>query len=232
MKARSIIPLALLVVLILGATGCFTTWTGVRLAGLPGAPDESKREERVPQPGIQEHLAVTLVNGKLACSSTQSGTDTVYRAAYRYGKGWKRTTALMFLTESLLATAIYFGKPDDPGHVIGAGFLAVDAVGTAALFFIPRKEIYATETKPVTTAIREACPDGLVLEIASETYPIDAAGSVGELGQLALDDWMRAPNSSLLVDFMGRTSALRSDGAIYAATFDVPAGTLAQVALP
>ncbi|HSD88916.1 MAG TPA: hypothetical protein VLB44_15415 [Kofleriaceae bacterium] len=220
--------------LLFGSTGCFTTWVGLRASGHAGAPDESVREERVPQPGIQERLVVTLqrASSKFECKAEQRATDAVYHSAYRYGSGWKKAVVLMFVAEALVATVLYVGKPDDPAHIAGAGFFALDAVGTGALFFAPRKEIYRSETEPVTTTIREVCPEGLAVEIAGETYSIDASGAVGELGAAALEDWMRTPDGSLLIDFQGRTSELRSDATLFAATFDVPAGTLARVALP
>lgn len=226
--------LVLTLALLFGSTGCFTTWVSLRASGHQGANDESVREEHVPQPGIQERLVVTLqrTSSKFDCRAEQHATDTVYHSAYRYGSTWKKVVAIMFVSEALVATALYFGKPDDPVHIAGAGFFALDAVGTGALFFAPRKEIYRTDTQPVSTTIREVCPEGLAVEIAGETYPIDASGSVGELGEAALDDWMRTPAGSLLIDFQGRTSELRSDATLFAATFDVPAGTLAQVALP
>jgi hypothetical protein len=141
----------------------------------------------------------------------------------------------MFITEAALATAFYFSNPDDPAkrlsYLAGAGFFALDAVGTGVIAFIPRKEVYREQSVAVTTPVRDACPEGLSVQIAGETYPIDAAGRVGELADAALAEWQRAPNSELLVDFEGRTSPLRSDGLVRSAIFDVPAGTLAAVAI-
>jgi hypothetical protein len=219
--------------MLLATSGCFTTWAGLRVSGLPGAPDENKREETVPQPGIQEHLVVTLAGNKLECSSAQVATDTVYRSAYRYGTNWKIATGVMFLAEALSATALMLESPDAKNHaehLLGGAFLGVDALGTGVLFFAPRKEIYDHHDQAITTTISSVCPEGLALEIASETYPIDGRGSIGELGEAALDDWMHTPNGSLLVDFNGRTAPLRTD--MPSAVFSVPAGTLAQVALP
>lgn len=218
-------------------TGCFSTWVGMTASGHPGATDESAREERVPQPGVREHLAVSLVDGQFKCTSTQTATDVVYHSAYRYGSRWKKTAALMFVTEAALATALYFSNPDDPGkrltYLVGAGFFALDAVGTGVIAFIPRKEVYREQSVAVSTPVRDACPEGLSVQIASETYPIDAAGHIGELGDAALADWQRAagPGTDLVIDFEGRSSAMRSDGIVRSAIFDVPAGTLAGAAL-
>ncbi|HUS28490.1 MAG TPA: hypothetical protein VMZ53_08275 [Kofleriaceae bacterium] len=227
--------LALCLALALASTGCFSTWVGMRVAGHPGTADESVREERVPQPGLREHLAVSLVGGRFKCTSSQQATDIVYHSGYRYGSRWKRSAAIMFVAEAALATAFYFSNPDDPSkrasYLLAAGFFAADAVGTGVIAFIPRKEIYREETIAVSTPVRDACPEGLSVQIASETYPIDAAGAVGELGETALAEWQQAANGELLVDFEGRTSPLRSDGLVQAAIFDVPAGTLAGVAL-
>jgi hypothetical protein len=229
--------LALCLALAIATTGCFSTWVGLQATGHPGAVDENVREERVPQPGVREHLAVTLGNdGHFKCAATQTATDVVYHSGYRYGSRWKKGAALMFITEAALATALYFSNPDDPSkrasYLAAAGFLALDAVGTGVIAFIPRKEIYREQSVAVSTPVRDACPEGLSVQIAAETYPIDAAGAVGELGEAALAEWQTTPNSELLVDFEGRTSPLRSDGAIRSAIFDVAAGTLASVSLP
>jgi hypothetical protein len=232
--ARSLV---LPTVLVLATTGCFSTWAGFQASGHPGAPDEHVREETVPQPGVSEHLAVSLVDGRFKCTSTQRATDIVYHSAYRYGSGWKRGAAAMFVTEAALAAALYFSRPDDDPskratYLVGAGFLAVDAVGTGIIALIPRKEIYRERSVAVTTPVRDACPDGLSMQLAGETYPIDAAGAIGELGDAALTEFLARPTGELIIDFEGRTSPLRSDGLVRAAVFDVPAGTLAVIASP
>lgn len=226
----------LAVLIVLATTGCFSTWVGMQATGHAGAPDESVREERVPEPGVREHLAITLADdGHFKCTSSQTATDIVYHSGYRYGSKWKKGAALMFVTEAALATAFYFSNPDDPSkrasYLIAAGFLAADAVGTGVIAFIPRKETYREQSFAVTTPVRDVCPDGLSVQIASETYAIDAAGAIGELGDAALAEWQHTPNGELLVDFEGRTSPIRSDGLLHSAVFDVPAGTLAAVAL-
>jgi hypothetical protein len=237
MNASKAVMLAALVALGLTTTGCFTTWVGLRASGRPGAPDERVHIERVPLAGVQERLVVVLEGNRFQCTGRQHASDHVYRSAYRYGKGWKIATVGMFVTEALVATAIYFDKPGDPAHLVGAGYFALDALGTAALSFVPRRQVGSDEVVPISTTIREVCPEGLVLQINSESYPIDATGSVGDLGTAALEDSMRGANgsmqdASLLIDFQGRTAPLRSDTMVRAATFDLPAGTLAQVALP
>lgn len=221
------------IVLLLLMSGCFTTWTGLQVAGYPGAPDEHVREVRVPQPGVREQLVMSLLpDNTFECTAMQGATDVVYHSAYRYGRQWKIATAGMFVVEGLLATyfALTYSQDKHPQDALGAGYFALDAVGTAALIFVPRKEVFSTKSVPMTTTIRSACPDGVALDINGETYPINAAGSVGELGQVALDDWMRAPTGTMQVTFVGRAAPIRNDLRIV--TFDVPAGTLTQVALP
>ena len=213
--------------IVIATSGCFCPWGGAEASGHAGAADENVREERVPQPGVREHLAVSLVDGRFKCDASQTATDTVYHSAYRYGSRWKKTAALMAVTEVALAAALYFSKPGDPGHVLGAGFFALDALGTTAIAFIPRKEIYREQSVAVTTPVRDVCPEGLSVQIAGEVYPINAVGAIGELGDAALADWLRAPNADLTIDFEGRTSPLRSDGLVRAALFDVEPGTLA-----
>jgi len=205
-----------------------------------------------PRPGA------TPLPFELACRSEQRARDVVYRSAFRYGSRWKKTTALMFLAEAAIGTTLLLaGNREDPREVLAGGFFAVDAVGTAALFFIPRKEIYRQDEKPVITPLRTDCPEGLVLEIGGDSFPVNAAGRIGELGEAALDQWMAAPTGSLQVSLDGRsmllgiganeqcawnrahhpeqTQACGAYGVLPRATsasIAVPAGTLTAVAAP
>nr|MBA3397015.1 hypothetical protein [Deltaproteobacteria bacterium] len=132
--------------------------------------------------------------------------DTVYHSAFRYGSKWKKLTAAMVLIEAGLASAYYFGTDrQKPEEQLAVGFFGLDALGTAVLFFVPRKEIYRVDVRPVTTHLRSDCPEGLVLEIAGESYKVDAAGGIGELGLAALDAWMQAPSGGLRAVFEDRT---------------------------
>jgi hypothetical protein len=219
--------------------GCFTSWAVSQAAGKPRIWDEQVHEETVPQPGFTEQLAVTMplliemdqppapattsTNGTytppppatprpfaLRCTSSQRGQNAVYHSAFRYGKQWKKGTAVMFLLEGLAATAFYFAGQEEgkEGNLVMGAFFAADAVGTAALFFVPRKDVYRKDDVTVTTQIRSDCPETLDLSIGGDVYPIDAAGRLGELGDLALDDWMQAPSGPLLVGFEGRSYEL------------------------
>jgi hypothetical protein len=216
-------------------TGCFGSWVAVQVAGNAKVLDEQVREETVPQPGFTERLVVSMPlviemtpapastmtstttttpappptpkPFAFACRSEQRGTDDVYHSAYRYGKQWKKGTAGMFLLEGLIATAFYFAGQEDgkEGYQVIAAVLAVDAIGIGALFFAPQKEIYRKDERAVTTTIRDDCPETLAVQIGADTFPIDAAGRIGEVGDLALDDWMQAPTGPILVGFEGRT---------------------------
>jgi hypothetical protein len=193
MKRLSLISLA--AALSVASTGCFTTWAGTRLAGKTGAWDEKVREENVPLPGVSERLVVALpLNAetfRLECHSMQNAKDAVYHTTYRYGSGWKKATGIMFLAEAALGAVLLATSANEkPGNVVLGGFLAADALGTGILFFAPRKEIYSREEKPVTTDIRSDCPDGLVLDIAGEQFPVDAAGRIGDIGNAAFDAWL------------------------------------------
>ena len=149
---------------------------------------------------------------ELGCTTVQRAEDTVYRSAYRYGKKWKYGTAAMFVLEAAAASLyLLAGDREKPEHLLLGGFLGLDALGTAALFFAPRKEIYRSDVKPAVATIRTDCPDGLVLEIAGESYPVDAAGRIGELGFAALDEWMLAdaPAGTVQLALDGRVIPLQ-----------------------
>ncbi|MGE0403306.1 MAG: hypothetical protein AB7T06_41750 [Kofleriaceae bacterium] len=167
----------------------------------------------------------------LTCSTKQYAQDRVYHSAFRYGSRWKKTAGVSFLLEAALGAALLMidrnrgepepGMADDRSGLVAGGFLAIDAVGTLAIFFIPRKEVFTVDDKAVMTPIREDCPEGLVLEIAGTSYPVDAAGRIGDVGEAALDEWMRAADSApgapgapgttgtLALTFGGRAMPLR-----------------------
>jgi hypothetical protein len=157
----------------------------------------------------------------LTCSTKQYAQDRVYHSAFRYGSRWKKMTGIGFLLEAALGTAFLLMdrnrdqtdpmKANDRSGLLAGGFLAIDAVGTLAIFFIPRKEVFTVDDKAVMTPIRDDCPDGLVLDIAGTSFPIDAAGRIGEMGEVALDEWMRAPSGTIALTFEGRVMPMRLD---------------------
>ena len=124
--------------------------------------------------------------------------DAVYHSAFRYGSRWRWAAAISFVVERATATALLLAAdPQHPGDYLGGGFLAADAAVTAALLFAPRKEVYRKDEVAMTTHVRSDCPDGLALEIAGDSFPVDAAGRLGELGDTALGEWMAAPHGEL-----------------------------------
>lgn len=196
----------------LAGGGCFVSWGGVQAAKAHRILDEGGREVSVPRPGVEEMLVVELPLAgapALACTTTQRGQDTVYRTAFRYGRTWKRVAATMFVVEAALAAGIYFADRDHRNNQLGAGLLALDAVGTAALALVPRKEVFRTEVRASVQPVRNDCPDGLVLDIGGESFPVDAAGGLGDLGAAALEAWMRAPAAPLRVLLDGHIADLR-----------------------
>ena len=231
------------IALAIGATGCFTSWVTTQALGGARTLDEGVREEIVPIAGVEERLAVSLplaheypaqttaqrssapvpLPFALACSTRQHARDRVYHSAFRYGSRWKKRTAIAFLVEAALgATFLLIDrnrdrsdpmKANDRTGLFAGGFLAIDAIGTAAIFFVPRKEVYSVDDKAVVTPVREDCPDGLVLDIGGTSFPVDAAGHIGELGEAALDEWMRAQApGALALTFEGRAMPLRVEG--------------------
>jgi hypothetical protein len=205
-------------------SGCATGWIAVEAAGGQRALDEDVHEVHVPQPGVDEHLTVTLplatqyegtgsaaqpLPFALTCSTEQKAHDLVYHQAFRYGSRWKKMTAIAFVVEGAVGAAFLLtADSNHPGGYVYGGFLALDAAVTAPLFFIPRKEIYRSDDVPVTTAVRSDCPDGLALEIGGDTFPINAAGKLGELGDTALTEWMKAPSGPIRVTIAGQARDL------------------------
>ena len=217
----------------LASSGCFTSWAITEGAGDQKLLDEGVHESLVPVAGARELLEVRLPLAvqyvppaaagtstgptektplALVCQVTQHGDDTVYHAAFRYGRTWKKTAAVFFVLEATAAALIYASDTKDPGTQLAAAVVALDALGTGIIGFAPRKEVYRTELRPEVTVVRQDCPDGLELDVAGETFPVDAAGRVGDLGEAALDEWMRAPRAPLQVTLAGQAMALPIGG--------------------
>lgn len=211
-------------------SGCATAWIATQALGTQKTLDEGVREVIVPVAGVQERLAVSLPLGieyaqpaattpqtttaastplpfALACRTEQRAKDVVYHSAFRYGSKWKWTAGIMVLVEGALAAVMLASEPDKPQYVVGGAVLAVDALVTTGLVFIPRKEIYRHEERTAITPVRSDCPEGMTLTIGAERYPVDAAGKLGEVGDAALDAWMSAPTGQLLLEVAGQTRA-------------------------
>jgi hypothetical protein len=195
--------------LLLATSGCFTSWAITQGSGNQRLLDEGVRTDEVPLPGVRERLHVRMpFETQLSadaeprpfafeCTSTQSARNTVYHSGFRYGRRWKIAAAVMFALEAGVAAAYYFGSDRDrPANQLAIGAASLDALGTAALFFVPRKEIFRNEEQGVYEQLRTDCPAGLIFEIGGESFPVDAAGRIGELGEAALDVWMLAPTAA------------------------------------
>ena len=223
---------ALALAVALASSGCFTSWAITQGAGRPDILDEGVRESSVPIAGVREQLAVRLpttiefedsptgqagTHGPpkpfaLTCEVTQHAKDTVYHAAFRYGHTWKWVAASMFVAEAATAAIIYAADSTNGSAQVAAALFAADALGTAVIGLAPRKEVYRTEVRADDTVVRQDCPDGLALAIAGATFPIDAAGRIGEVGNRALDAWMRAPDGALRVTLNGQDETLAIGG--------------------
>ena len=222
---------AMLCVLLATTSGCFASWGTVQAMGKPHELDTGGREERVHAADVREFLHVTVLfipreNApvEIGCNTTQVATDTVHSSVFRYGGGFRKAAAIAFAVEAGIAAAIYFGADhENTGAMITAGVFAADALGSAALVMVPRKEISGRAEVKVSTPIRTDCPDGMTIEIAGETFPIDAAGHIGELGEAAHEAWKHAPMQPMHITYRDRVVDLR-DG--MTAVIEVPMGTL------
>lgn len=199
---------ALGLALAVASTGCATTWAISQAAAGRPPIDENAREEAVPLPGVEEQLEVVLhFSGRpipqpagtsssttapkprtdgpleLDCKVTQHGHETLYRASTRYGKSWKKWTAVFFLLEGLSGAALLAFGDNSAGNLGSGIYLSLDALGTGILFFAPRRDVYEQKEREVVTDVRNDCPEGLLLELDGRWVPVDALGGVGELGQ-------------------------------------------------
>ncbi len=215
---------ALSLALAVASSGCATTWAISQAAAGRPPIDENAREEAVPLPGVREQLEVVLhFSGRpiqkpagtsssaptpqprtdgpleLDCALTQHGHETVYRASTRYGKSWKKWTAVFFVLEGLSGAALLaFG--DDTAGTIGSGiYLSLDALGTGILFFAPRRDVYEQKEREVVTNVRNDCPEGLLLEVDGRLAPVDALGGVGELGQALFEQHLKGSAEPLRI---------------------------------
>ncbi len=260
---------ALAIAAALSLSGCASFWITTQAMGKQDAWDEGVREQAVPRPGVQERLAVKMsllteysatrepLGFGLACNIDQRARDTVYHSAFRYGRRWKWMSGIAAVAEGLIATGFIAARTaEKPQYVAFGAYLGIDAVISAALFFIPRKEIYRKDERATITPVRTDCPESLTLSIGGERFPVDAVGGIGELGVAALDAWMMAgtPTGPLQLEVAGQTRNLElgpgercvwqrshhPEATCYAgvalqsivAAFDVAPGTLTSVALP
>ena len=223
---------AIILALLVSTSGCFTSWAITQATGAQRGLDEGMRDVRVHEPGVREHLHVSMPPSHLrqsgfACKSTQAAADTVHRSGFRYGKRFKIAAVAMFVAEAAIASAVYFaGDLEKPGAQLTIGYFGLDAVGTAVLALVPRKEVYYRDTDRVYSTIRTDCPAGITVEIAGTAFPVDAAGQIGEAGEEALAVWRRSAPGPLRVTYRDRTMNV---DLWQTATFEVPMGTLTQV---
>jgi hypothetical protein len=216
-------------------SGCATSWFVIQGTGSQTALDEDNHEVRVPQPGFTEHLIVQMpiateyettpgVNGAPAvrgkplpfafkCSRTQTGQDVIVRHAYRYGGGWKKGVIVAVLLEGAVAAlGLLSATQDKPAGYIYGGFFALDAVLALPLIFIPRKEISAEGRVTVNAQLDDSCPEGVAVELAGRSYPINAAGRITAAAERELEQWRSQPSGPLEVSFSGQRRELRIDG--------------------
>jgi hypothetical protein len=255
----------MLAALAVASSGCFTSWAITQAAGGQRMFDEKSRSQHLPLPGVREELRVRLPLAEefeaqtgdplpfaVRCDTRQLARDEVHHTAFRYGSTWKKVAIIALAIEAGIAASLYFA---DEGSDTVAGVFAADAIGTAAIALIPRKSVYRREERPVSTAVRSDCPDGLALEINGARHPIDAAGRIGDAAFAELDGWMKTPVGRVRV-VLGERAADVAVGNIEMctwrrghgapdpacpnfvppqgafATLQVPAGTLTQLAGP
>lgn len=220
-------------------TGCFTTWAVSRALGgppweegvreevvpLPGVTERLTVALPLRPPTPASSSTSTTTTGAipvaaalpfaLQCATHQQGTDSVYHSGIVHGRNWKIATGTAVLVEAASSALFLLATRNDAdpqnrleGKLAG-GFLALDAIGSAVLFFLPRREVVRTDQRVTATPVRADCPDGLTLDVGGDSFVIDAAGRLGEVGDAALAAWMQQPAGPLQVTLDGRALDLR-----------------------
>ncbi|HSN27673.1 MAG TPA: hypothetical protein VLT45_15380 [Kofleriaceae bacterium] len=211
-------------------SGCATGWIVTEASGQQRLLDEQVHEVRVPEPGVEEHLTVSLLPNATAftCAVDQTAPERVYHQAFRYGSRWKKTAAVMFVLEAAAGAALLLtADQQHADNYVYGGFFALDGALTLPLIFIPRKEIYRTDDTVTTTAVRGDCPEGLAVTIGADTYPVDATGGIGDLGRAAL----AANTAPLRVSVAGQERDLYvQPGRLASVTIPVATGALTSLA--
>lgn len=135
--------------------------------------------------------------------------ERVTRTVLRYDGTWKALTAFMFVAEAAMGTlSLVVGLQKNPkdGGLIGVGtFFALDAIGTAVLFFHPAEVRHRVAETPGQWRARAApCPQDLAVRTPTGDFPVAASGDVPVIGPWMLQTSVVAPDTSLSLTWRGR----------------------------
>lgn len=200
-----------------GKTPAFNENERVESVPLPGFTEElhvefvaagqrpRSRRTTTTRPSKPRVVSTEPLPPELSCKVTQTGQSVDHIAASRYGKKWKWATASFFVLEAAVA-ALYLlsDAPDGKSNVprrVGGGYLALDALVTAGLFFVPKRDVLETKPRTVVTTVRRDCPAGLVVEAGGKRVEVDARGKLGPVGVQVLDRAMAEPTARIDVRF-------------------------------
>jgi hypothetical protein len=109
----------------------------------------------------------------------------------------------------LLGTGLQRSPPEGASVGLGA-FFALDAIGTALLFFHPPELRHrVTEGRGQWRPGARECPEGLVVRTPTGDFPVTTSGEVPVVGPWMLQTAVASPDTSLSLSAKGSDAPLR-----------------------
>jgi hypothetical protein len=135
--------------------------------------------------------------------------ERVTRSLFRYDGTWKALTAFMFVAEAAMGTlSLVVGLQKNPkdGGLVGVGsFFALDALGTAILFFHPPEVRHTvSDGKGEWRANGAACPQDLAVRTSTGDFPVAPSGEVPVIGPWMLQTAVATADAALSLSWRGR----------------------------
>jgi hypothetical protein len=160
--------------------------------------------------------APALAEGTLGLTcTTERKYETVrrHRTLYRYDGVWKLWTGFMFIAEAtmvgvvtaFIAPRLSRGQPLGASEVFGlvaGGYLALDALGTAILFWHPRQVMVRESNEPGRWELLSSDCPALRVETGETPAAVDAQGHLlpaPRLGRWALNAAVWSPDITFTV---------------------------------
>ncbi|MGI5864140.1 MAG: hypothetical protein ACOX6T_19090, partial [Myxococcales bacterium] len=153
---------------------------------------------------------------QLSCILQQRPSrELVHKESFSYGVGWKLMTAFMALSEGaiagLLAKTYFDGRrrAEELTPLVAGSYLALDALGSALLFFMPtRRNVAEFETEGRWTS-SPGCPAGLTASVGGRSYQVAPDGALEANGGARIYEQLTTPDHGFELRLEDRVKGVR-----------------------